>query len=504
MSAGPRLDADREANSGSGRRRFGLGWGLAPGRNLVAILMVPAAISPVLFFRADLLPALLTVDAIILACALGDLLSLIGIGRSRFRFERSCQQVASLGEPQQVELSLENRTRLRRRMQIRDDVPETCRATPEQFAIRLEPGRRLILRYELRPLERGTVRFERVDAVIPSRLGLWQRAIRWDLETTLRVYPDVRQIARYSLLARKDRLHVLGLRKSRRVGTDNEFERLRDYILGDEPRHVDWKATARRTKLTVREFQANQSQRIIFLIDCGRMMVGDSGDGLSLLDHAFNAMLLLAHVALVKGDQVGLIAFDEQILTALPMRSGPSRINSLVHAVHDIFPRLVEPRYDRAFAELKRRYRKRSLVMLLTNVFDEVNAEEIRQHLGSVLGHHVGLAVFLRDRELFELADQGLGRHIDGASGTHRALEQDLRTSALTLREPSSAIRVPHDTEERGTFYRAAAAASMLNWRESVLTNLRHQGALTLDAFAEDLTARLVNMYLDIKAKHLL
>ena len=96
------------------------------------------------------------------------------------------------------------------------------------------------------------------------------------------------------------------MRRSRRLGTDNEFERLRDYIEGDDPRHIDWRATARRSKLTCRAFQLNQSQRIIFLIDCGRLMAGDTGDGLSPLDHAFNAMLLLAHVALIRGDQVGL------------------------------------------------------------------------------------------------------------------------------------------------------------------------------------------------------
>ena len=97
----------------------------------------------------------------------------------------------------------------------------------------------------------------------------------------MRVYPDVRQIARYTLLARRDKLSALGVRRSRRLGTDNEFERLRDYAEGDEPRHMDWRATARRRKLTVRAHQVNQSQRVIFLVDCGRMMAGDTGGGLT-------------------------------------------------------------------------------------------------------------------------------------------------------------------------------------------------------------------------------
>ena len=115
------------------------------------------------------------------------------------------------------------------------------------------------------------------------------------------------------MLARRDRLSTIGVRRSRRLGTDNEFERLRDYIEGDDPRHIDWRATARRRKLTCRAHQLNQSQRIIFLIDCGRLMAGDTGGGLSPLDHAFNAMLLLAHVALIRGDQVGLLAFSDRV-----------------------------------------------------------------------------------------------------------------------------------------------------------------------------------------------
>ena len=165
-----------------------------------------------------------------------------------------------------------------------------------------------------------------------SRLGLWQRSISWPARTEVRVYPDIRQIARYTMLARRDRLSVLGLRASRRLGTDNEFERLRDYIEGDDPRHMDWRATARRRQVNVRAFQHNQSQRILFLIDCGRMMAGDTGGGLSPLDHAFNAMLLLAHVALIRSDQVGLLAFSDRTRAYVPPGGGPRRIKRLVHA----------------------------------------------------------------------------------------------------------------------------------------------------------------------------
>jgi uncharacterized protein (DUF58 family) len=290
----------------------------------------------------------------------------------------------------------------------------------------------------------------------------------------VRVYPDVRQIARYTLLARRDRLSVIGLRRTRRVGTDHEFERLRDYSEGDEPRRIDWRATARRRRVTVRDYQTSQSQRVIFLIDSGRMMAGDTGGGLSPLDHAFNAMLMLAHVALVRGDQVGLMVYADRVRAYVPPTGGPRRIERLVHAVHDLFPKLVESRHDRAFVDLERRCRKRSMVVMMTNVFDEVGARQVLDHLGNVVGRHLPLGVFLRDADLFALADSGLDPPVD-----------------------------PDSTPE-GTLFAPAAAAAMLNWRERVIGSLRQRGVLALDVAPDELTAPLINTYLDVKARHLL
>ncbi len=435
-----------------------------PGRPLALAALVPALLSIALFLDAGAKPALLALDALVALVALGDLASLIG--SARFRVERHCGTVGSIGEAFPVELTVENGGRSARILRLKDDVPSTMTADPPEFIALIPRRGRAVLAYSATPLRRGTYTFGRLDALISSRLGCWQRSVAWPVTTRVKVYPDIRQISRYTVLARRDKLGAIGVRRSRRLGTDNEFERLRDYADGDEPRHLDWKATARRRKLTVRTHQANQSQRIIFLIDCGRMMAGDTGDGLSPLDHAFNAMLLLAHVALLRGDQVGLLAYGDRIRAFVPPSGGLGRINRLVHAVHDVFPELVEPRHDRAFVELEKRCRKRSLVVLMTNVFDEVNARQVGDHLGNVVGRHLPLGVFLRDRDIFALAD---------------------------------------DAPDHGPgFYSGALAASMLTWRERTLAGLRLKGALTLDVFPQDLTAPLVNQYLQIKARHLL
>jgi uncharacterized protein (DUF58 family) len=435
-----------------------------PAKPLAIAASIPAVFSLGLFVDVGLAPAIVAIDLAIVAVALVDLITLVG--SKSFRAERKVGPVCSLGEPFTVELTLENLGRSGRVLRLRDDVPDTMTAEPADFVARIPRRGRAYLNYKVTPKRRGGYDFQRVDALVSSRLGLWQRSVHWPCLTRVKVYPDIRQISRYTLLARRDKLSAIGVRRSRRLGTDNEFERLRDYADGDEPRHLDWKATARRRKLTVRAHQANQSQRIMFLIDCGRMMAGDTGGGLSPLDHAFNAMLMLSHVALLRGDQVGLLAYADRIRAYVPPGGGPTRINRLVHAVHDVFPELVEPRHDRAFVELERRCRKRSLVVLMTNVFDDVNARQIGDHLGNVVGRHLPLGVFLRDQDLFALAD---------------------------------------DAPDSGPgFYAGAVAASMLTWREKVLAGLRLKGALTLDVFPDDLTAPLINQYLQIKARHLL
>ena len=436
-----------------------------PGRALANVVLIPALLTLGLFVAPGAWPALVVLDAVVVAAALADMATLVGA--RGLTVGRRCAPVGSIGEPFAVELTVENRGRTARVLRLRDDVPDAMVADPPEFEVRLPRRGRAVLAYQATPRRRGTHALTRVDALVMSRLGLWARAVSWPVMDRVKIYPDIRQIGRYALLARRDKLNALGVRRSRRLGTDNEFERLRDYARGDEPRHIDWKATARRRKVTVRAHQANQSQRVMFLVDCGRMMAGDTGGGLSPLDHAFNAMILLAHVALLRGDQVGLLAYSDRVRAYVPPGGGVRRINRIVHAVHDVFPELVEARHDRAFVELERRCRKRSLVVLMTNVFDDVNAQQISDHLGNIVGRHLPLGVFLRDRDLFAMADAAP----DGPG-------------------PG--------------FYEGAVAASMLTWREKAIAGLRLQGALTLDVFPDDLTAPLINRYLQIKARHLL
>ncbi len=275
----------------------------------------------------------------------------------------------------------------------------------------------------------------------------------------------MKQLSDYALLARTNRLSLIGVRRTRHIGQDSDFERLRDYTPDDNYRHIDWRSTAKRRKLTVRQFQTDQSQRVIFLIDCGRMMTNER-EGLTLLDHSINAMLMMAYVALHQGDEVGLLCFSDRIHRYLPPQGGSSQMNRLLQATFDQFPRMVESRYDEAFLYLSNHCKRRSLVVLITSVIDDVNASQIKSYLSNLVARHLPVAVLLRDRQMFEAADQPDGDPIN--------------------------------------MYRSAAAADILLWRHQVLTDLEKRGVLLVDAFPDELTAPLVNQYLQVKAKHLL
>jgi uncharacterized protein (DUF58 family) len=434
-----------------------------PHTPLLVALMVPAVLSLALLADARLLPVIVLIDLAIPLVALVDLFTLPR--KKSFKVEREHTKIASLQKNHRITLHVSNLSSRPRTAWIRDDIPQEFEPTPKEFVLRLGPRSRTTVHYELLPSKRGKFQLSQLNLRVRSLLGLWQRYLVYPQASDIHVYPDMKQLAEYAILARTNRLSLMGVRRTRRVGLENDFERLRDYTLDDNYKYIDWKASARRLKLTVKDFQTSQSQRIIFLLDCGRLMTNESG-GLSLLDHSLNAALLLAYVALRQGDAVGMIAFADRVMSYVPPRGGMKQMNQLLHASFDRFPELVESRYDDAFLYLNTHCKKRSLVVLVSNVIDEVNAHQIESYLRNLVGRHLPLGVLLRDHRLFDHAD-----------------------------------REPIGDEQ---LFQAAAAAEILTWRHQVLRDLERHGILALDVFPEDMTAPLVNSYLEIKARHLL
>ncbi|MCU0721298.1 MAG: DUF58 domain-containing protein, partial [Pirellula sp.] len=374
-------------------------------------------------------------------------------------------RTASLGGTQNVEIVVENRNSSGQRLEIRDGMPPNITATPDSQKCYVASQQRLELSYTLKPNKRGSFPFEYVFLRLVSLFGFWFQEIKRPLPATLSVYPDMKQLAEYAVLARTNRLSLIGVRKTRKLGQDNNFERLRDYTQDDNYKHIDWRSTARRNKLTVKQFQTDQSQRVVFLLDCGRLMTSEYR-GLSLLDYALNSILMLSYVALQQKDSVGLLCFSDRIESYVPIHGGPSQMNRILHAGFDRFPSLRQTNFDQAFLHLSKHCRKRSLVVLVTSIIDDVTAAQITGYLSNLSGRHLPLLCLLRDRAVFDYADN-----------------PDLDPQVL---------------------YRSAAAAQMLTWRHQVIQRMHQAGVLQVDAFPDELTSPLVNEYLTVKAKHLL
>jgi uncharacterized protein (DUF58 family) len=269
----------------------------------------------------------------------------------------------------------------------------------------------------------------------------------------------------YALLARRNRIDLMGFRKTRGRGSDVEFDRLRDYQPDDDYRRIDPFASARHRKLITREYEVSRNQNIFFMVDCSRLMAAESG-GLSNLDHALNATLMMSYLALDLGDNVGLMAFDDRVRSLLPVSSGVRSKTAVLHALYDVHESPAEADYEAAFLTLNRRVRQRSLIVLFTNVMDAASFELLRPHLHILLRRHLPLVLLLRDADLFELAD---------------AAPRDLQG-----------------------FYARGAAAELANWRERLAGDLQKMGALVLDIDPVHTTPDLINTYLRIKADQLL
>ena len=445
---------------------------LHPTRLLILAVALPASASVLLLLNAAPWPALVAVDCVVVALALGD--ALAGWRRTRLlQAEAVTRGTWSLSRKESILATVTWRGRRPAKVEFTPDVPTAIAVHDAPTTQMLLPASRLETTFHATPSERGTWQLGGLHVAVPSPLGLWRKHALLGVPQTVHTYPNLKQLSDYALLARTDRLALIGVRRSRSVGGDTEFERLRDYHSDDALNRMDWKATARRDALTVRDYQANQSQRVLLLVDAGRMLTstaaGADGVTRSLLDHAIDAALLLAWVAARQNDRVGLLAYADGVKRWVPPRGGPRQVTAIIHALHDVQAEMVESRHEEAFLLLERRERKRSLVIVLTHVLDDVNANHLERHARLVAGRHLPLFVLLRDPDL------------------HGAVP--------------SADQPP---ESAAQFWRAGAAATLVQWRAGVIDRLRAAGALVIDCELKQLSAEVVSRYLEVKARHLL
>ena len=245
-------------------------------------------------------------------------------------------------------------------------------ALPQRASV--PPQRELRLAYRLTPTERGRFEFAGCALRLHSPLRLWRQQRQVDAVQALRVYPDFAPFAKLALVGAEQASRVVGAHLKRRRGEGTEFQQLREYRLGDSLRQIDWKASQRVRKLISREYEDERNQRVMLLLDTGRRLLARDGL-LSHFDHALNAALMVAWIALRQGDGVGLLAAGGAERFVAPQR-GMGTIDVLLNALFDLQPQAVATDYLAAVATLASRQPRRSLVLLLTNARDE-DAEDL-------------------------------------------------------------------------------------------------------------------------------
>lgn len=434
---------------------------MLPNRPLVLLLLIPLGLAVLTLFDASMLLPMLALDAAIFVVAALDLLM---ARKPLVQVSRQLGRVFSLGRPNPVTLTLRSTSRRKLKVQVSQDLFEDAKTDDLPLAVQI-PGRgRVEVTYHIQPQRRGAHQVGDHHVRYASPLGLWLRQLDLSAVDEVRVYPDLQAIRTYELLAKQDREFAM-VRATKLKGGESEFARLREYTRDDEYRALDWKATARRQRLIAREYQLESNQNVVFMLDAGRLMTAES-DGIARFDHALNATLMLAHVATRGGDRVGLVGFDESVRAFVPLASGGQASRRLIQASYDLHPRLVEPDYDAAFEFLTLKVRKRSLVVLFSQVVDDAVAETLLKRTRGIARRHLPLLVLFRDAEVERLLTSPGG----GAS----------------------------------ELYTRGAAAEMLRWRDGIIRELRAAGALVLDTLPANLTPSLINHYLQIKARHLL
>jgi uncharacterized protein (DUF58 family) len=376
--------------------------------------------------------------------------------------ERINDTKLSLGADNLITLLLANRGRRPVRFQVRDEYPYRFNSDATILAGEIAPYDIHEARYHVRPLQRGDYSFGDINIRYISTLKTFVRQVRYPATAQVKVYPNVLDVRKYDLLARKGLLFELGLRASRVFGAGTEFERLREYNTDDEFRRINWKATARRGKPIAAEFETERSQYIMTVIDTGRLMRPPIGD-LAKLDYVINTALLLSYVATLKGDHVGLLTFADDVRTYLAPRRGKGQFYRMLEALYNVQFEPVEADYAQALAYLGVKHKRRSLVIMFTDLVTLDAARPLIAHMARLAQRHLPLCVVISDPNVTRLA-----------------------------------VQPPRDSD---AVYQRAVAEMLLDERQVVLDTLNRSGVLTLDVPADKLTVSVINKYLELKGR---
>lgn len=423
-----------------------------------------AALFIVSFFIEILFPFAKITFLLLIGATLADIAILFS-SRQGIKAIRHCPERLSNGDENQIHISLQSFFRIPVSAAVIDEIPHQFQVRDLNFVISLPAGDTQQINYSLRPVKRGEYDFGGINLLVSSILGLATRRIIAPENKLVPVYPSFLQMRKYELLAISNNLTNTGIKRIRRIGQNLEFEQIKKYTAGDDIRSINWKATARKADLMVNNFQDERSQQVYSLIDKGRVMKMPF-NGMSLLDYAINASLVISNIAIKKSDKAGLITFQDKIGTLL----SASRINKQMSNIMDILynqkTAYRESDFSVLYATIRRRITQRSLLLLFTNFETNYSLQRQLPYLKNLAHQHLLVVIFFENTEMKTLIEK-------------------------------------RSTDLESIYYKAVAEKFSYE-KKLIVKELRKNGIQALLTTPEKLTVNTINKYLELKARNLI
>ncbi|WP_017733209.1 DUF58 domain-containing protein [Nafulsella turpanensis] len=347
-------------------------------------------------------------------------------------------------------------------LEVIDEVPPQFQLRDLCFHFRLTSGEQKSHTYFLRPVKRGAYHFGNINLFAQSILGFFSRRYTIQAEQEVPVYPSYLQMRKYELLAISNKLQDLGIKKIRRLGHNQEFEQIKEYVRGDDYRTLNWKATARRGALMVNKYQDERSQQVYSLIDKGRLMHMPF-HGLSLLDYAINASLVLSNIAIRKEDKAGLMAFQHKVQAVVPASKHPRQMRLIQEALYKQKTAWRESDFGRLYLSLRQTLNQRSLLLLFTNFESLQSMQRQLPYLRQMAKQHLLVVILFENTEI----------------------QTALRKEANSLEE----------------VYTQTVMEKLAFEKKLIVKELHRYGIQALLTAPEDLTLNTINKYLELKAR---
>ncbi|MES2734128.1 MAG: DUF58 domain-containing protein [Bacteroidota bacterium] len=406
--------------------------------------------------------ALAKVSVLVLVVLLVVDLLMLYQTKEGLRGSRDCAEKLSNGDENPIYVHLENRYSFAVQVKVIDETPFQFQLRNLEFRDTIKARANRVTTYHLRPTKRGEYKFGALNVFVSALVGFALRRYIFAQDKVVPVYPSYLQMRQYELMAISDRLTELGIKKIRKIGHNREFEQIKEYVSGDDIRTINWKATARRNSLMVNHYQDEKSQQVYSVIDKGRTMKMPF-EGLSLLDYAINASLVISNIALVKEDKAGIITFSHKIGTILPAGKVQAQMRNILETLYNQKTNFKESDFDTLYINIKRKISQRSLLLLYTNFESLSSMERQLPYLKRLAQNHVLVVIFFENTELSTL-----------------------------INKPTT------NTEE---IYVKAIAEKFSLEKKQIVKELQRYGIYSILTAPQHLTTNTVNKYLELKAR---